>query len=184
MKRTVGKLALLLLLALAVLAVWLQAGTAMRVGAGITARVVCALAHHTGLDPEWTMGHYMDPLLGAASHFVSVTLDRETGVVESRAALLGRGRAIVREGIGCTLVLDEAALRTFRDPPHAPPLPVDEPWPGGNAPLATPVTPALADALDAAFEEPEAEEGYVVIDTCRPLEETLADMRGLLVGGS
>ena len=161
MNRKVRNLGLLLIPVLVVLVIQSQIGTAVRVGTGISARVVCALARHTGLDPEWVMEHYVDHLLGPASALVSVTLDRETGVVESRAALLARGRAIVRDGVGCTLVLDEdeAALLSFRDPPHASPLRTDLPWPDGDAPLEAPIAPALAAALDSAFEEPENQPG-------------------------
>ena len=55
--------------------------------------------------------------------------------------------------------VDEADLRAFRDPPQAPPLPADQPWPRGDAPLAEPPPPALAGAIDAAFEEPEGQPG-------------------------
>ncbi|MCP3986772.1 MAG: serine hydrolase [bacterium] len=161
MNRIVSFVGLLLLLAVAFLVYLAKPLTAVKVGTGISARVVCALAHHTGLEPDWVKDHYLDPLIGSGAGWIRVHLDSETGSVESRVPLVSPGRAIVREGVGCTLVLeeDEAALRAFDDPPHAPPLPTDLPWPDGNAPIEGPTSPALSTALDAAFEEPENRPG-------------------------
>ncbi len=144
------------ILLVATLLLWPQLDLAARVGTGISAHVTCSLAHHSGLDPDWVMDHYLDPVIGPPARWIEVARDPETGTVDARAGLVASGRAIRRPGVGCTLVLeeDEARLRRFRDPPHAPPLPSDRPWPEGDAPLAEPPTPALAAALEAAFEEP------------------------------
>ncbi|MBW2241829.1 MAG: serine hydrolase [Deltaproteobacteria bacterium] len=152
--RTIG-LALLLLAAL--VAIGSQLRTAVRVGTGMSALVTCGLAHHTGLDPEWVMAQYVGPLLGAGAETVQLRRDPGTGTTESLAPLGTQGRAIVRGGVGCTLVADEdeATLRGFEDPPHAPPLPPDLPWPNGSAPFEGPANPALVAALDDAFAEPE-----------------------------
>ncbi|MCP5055740.1 MAG: serine hydrolase [bacterium] len=161
MNRALRTLGLPLLLLGALVAIGSQAWTAARVGAGMSALVACGLVHHTGLDPEWVMAHYVGPLLGAGAKLVELQHDPGTGTTGSRAAAWARGRAIVRGGVGCTLVLDEdeAALRSFEDPPHAPPLRPDLPWPEGSAPLDGPANPALVAALDEAFAEPENQPG-------------------------
>lgn len=149
------------LLLVAILLLWPRADLAARVGAGISAHVPCSLAVHGDLDPEWVMDHYLDPVIGPPARWIDVARDPATGTVESRAGFIASARAIWRPGVGCTLVLDrdEARLRHFRDPPHAPPLPADRPWPEGDAPLAEPPSPALAAALEAAFDEPENRPG-------------------------
>ncbi len=161
--KTIG----LLLLVVFVLTLWPRLHTAARVGAGLSARVTCALAHHSGLDADWIASHYMAALLGPTAPLVSVQRDADTGRVESRALHFVRKRAIVREGIGCTLVFDdyETRLMGFRDPPHADPLPANLPWPLGDAPLEFSMDPAMAvaldEAMDTAFAEPENPPGQM-----------------------
>jgi CubicO group peptidase (beta-lactamase class C family) len=154
---------------------------AVQVGAGYAARVVCALYFHSGLAPDTVMRDYVAFDLGPAAPLVTVTLnpaDPTAGAVDATAAWLGRARAIHRPGLGCTLLVDEdeATLRRFRDPPHAPPLPSGLPWPRGEAAPSEAPPPVLAAALEEAFAEPNAGGG--------PLRQTLAVLvvhRGRLV---
>ena len=178
MKRVGLVLGVVVLVAGAVLVKRLQPGVALAVGAGYAARVTCSLAFHSGMDPEWVMRRYVSFDLGPAHSLVRVSVDREAGAVDAVAARLARARVIHRDGIGCTLLADadEAALRRFRDPPHAPPLASDVPWPRGEAAIGAPPPPALNAALEEAFAEPNRGAG--------PLRQTSAVLvahRGRLV---
>jgi len=172
-------LALALVVLAGSVAFWRLGGwTALEVGTGFTARVTCGLVFHTGLDREFVVDDYVVPVLGPAAALLRVDVQREPRAVEATALGLSSARAIHRDGLGCVLLTgtDEATLRALRDPPHAPPLPRDRPWPRGNAPLVAPPPPALARAVEAAFDEPEAPDG--------PLRQTLAVLvahRGRLV---
>jgi len=155
---------LLCLIGFAALAAWQRPHVAAQVGAGFTARVVCALVFGSGLEPVAAFDGYVAWLLGPAHRLVRFEIDREAGAVDARAALLWRARVVHRPGVGCTLLAgaDEAALRAFRDPPNASPLPADAPWPLGEAGPAAPspaIGAALEAALDAAFAEPEGTPG-------------------------
>jgi hypothetical protein len=178
MKRVGLVLGVVVLVAGAVLVKRLQPGVALAVGAGYAARVTCSLAFHSGMDPEWVMRRYVSYDLGPAHALVKVSVDREAGTVDAVAAGLARARAIYRDGIGCTLVADadEAELRRFRDPPHAPPLASDVPWPGGESPITTPPPPALVAAIEEAFTEPHAD-----ADPPRQTSAVLVAHRGRLI---
>jgi CubicO group peptidase (beta-lactamase class C family) len=169
---------LAILIAGAVLASRLRPAVAMGVGAGFVARVVCGLVYNTGLDPEVARRDYVDHVIGPASALISMEVRRADRAVDATSAGLVSARAVHRDGLGCVLVLDgdEARLRAQRDPPHAPPLPRDRPWPRGDAPLTAPPPPALAAALDAAFAEPEGTPGRL-----RQTHAVLVAHRGRLV---
>ncbi len=183
-RRAVLVIAGLLVAIAAVVAVRTQPGVAVAVGAGFAARTTCALVFHTGLDPDWLARDYVAHMLGPGAALVSVAIDREAGSVDARAAGLTTARAIHRKGVGCTLVADadEAALRRFEDPPHAPPLPADAPWPRGSAPPAAPPPAGLPEAVARAFDEPEGTAGrmrqtlaVVVVHRGRLIAERYAD---------
>ncbi|MGH0037674.1 MAG: serine hydrolase domain-containing protein [Myxococcota bacterium] len=161
MRRAVAILVLGVLGVALVALVRLEPGVAIQVGAGLTARTVCSLHFHSGMDPERIMGDYVDHLLGPASALVRVDVDRASGVVDVTAAVVGRARAIRREGVGCTLLAgaDEERLRRYRDPGRLPPLASDLPWPRGGAPPAAPPPAGLAAAVEEAFAEPEGRPG-------------------------
>lgn len=79
--------------------VYLPAGT------GIVAKQMCSLTWVSGLDSDRAKAMYLDPLLGDAGRFISVSLDEERQ--ETRSSVLGlfwSQRAVYREGLGCTLV--------------------------------------------------------------------------------
>jgi len=165
-------------LVVAVAAVARPARLASRVGAGFAARVLCGLVYNVGLEPEAAWHDYVRYPIGPAAALITTRVLRDERAVEARAAGIAHARAIHRDGAGCVLVLDreEAALRSFADPPHAAPLDSGVAWPAGNAPPTGPSPPALARAIEAAFAEPEGEPGR--------LRQTLAVLvahRGRLV---
>ena len=177
MKRIVLVLGAVVLIAGALVVKRVQPAVALAVGAGYAARVTCSLVFHSGMDPEWVMRRYVSYDLGPAHSLVKVSVDREAGTVDAVAAGLARARVIYRDGIGCTLVADadEAELRRFRDPPHAPPLAADVPWPHGEAAIAAP-PPALVAAIEQAFVEPHAD-----ADPPRQTSAVLVAHRGRLI---
>ncbi len=135
----------------------LRPWVAVEVGAGLAARVTCGLVYNTELDPAFVEGDYVAHLIGPLAPLVRSEVQREARAIETTAAGMARVRAVHRDGTGCVLVrgVEEATLRTFRDPPHADPVPRDVPWPRGEAPLAAPPPAAIATAIETAFAEPE-----------------------------
>ncbi len=130
-------------------------GIAGRVGAGITAHVVCSLHHNTGLEPEAAFEGYVRHIVGPGGPLLSIEVHPEASAVDARAFGLLRTRAVYTPGRGCTVLAEDAAPPRALPGPLAeplPPLPPDLPWPEGSAP-APPAPPAVAAALDRAFAE-------------------------------
>jgi CubicO group peptidase (beta-lactamase class C family) len=156
MRRTLVWIVALGLLGLVVWGLaWLREGA--QVGAGFAAKVTCSLVHLSRLDPRHVVEDYVvhevAPLGPALS--VEVTPDG------AEARVLGgvvTARAVVRQGLGCTLVeggerwalAGPAEGVSFARPRRDPALP----WPAGDAPPAEPPPPAVAAAIERAFAEP------------------------------
>ncbi len=152
--RIVGAVAAL---ALAAGGVWFANSGISRIylnaGTGITAKQLCSLTFVSGLTPDRAAELYVDPLLGAASGWVSTDIDPSAG--EATASILGlwRQRALYRPGLGCTLVHGAAEFDASLYLPTArpfQPMPLDE---------AHRDAVFDAQALDAAIEAAFADDG-------------------------
>ncbi len=96
-------------------------------GTGLAAKQICSLVFVSGLDEARARSLYVDPLMGGARDTLRVTV-RDRAVTVSTLGLYGR-RAVYREGLGCTVVPDQATVdETLAVPPSRPfmPLPLDE----------------------------------------------------------
>jgi hypothetical protein len=132
---------------------------APQVGAGFAAKITCSLQHNSGQDPRWVIDEYVRYESPPLASLVSV----EVEAAGSRARLLGlwRGEAVVRPGLGCTLLHGAAPVGPqggIAEPQRR--LDPATPWPQGDAP-PPPAPAAIEAALDRAFAEPDREEGRV-----------------------
>jgi CubicO group peptidase (beta-lactamase class C family) len=137
---------------------------ATRVGAGFAAKVTCSLAHNSGQDPDWVIDEYVAHEAKGLRPLLDYAVD-ERGA-EARVAGLVHARAVLRPGLGCTLVPGDSAAQLVL--PEG--LPGDAaahrtldpaaPWPHGAAD-PSPAPPAIEAALDRAFAEPDLAQGRV-----------------------
>ena len=149
----------LVLAALVAAAAIFRPDRAIRVATGAVADSVCAKTFVSGLDPETVFAETMDrPGIRRMRWLMRYHLDRAAQTVDvSLMGLLG-SRAAFHDGFGCVLLhgskppyllkSDIEALKV----PKTPPL-LDE---IAGAGIVAPADPALAAALDHAFEEPAA----------------------------
>ncbi len=125
-------------------------------GAGYKAKGLASGVFVSGREAERVD---RDDLSDGPMILVSGRVDPQDRSATSRALGLVRGKAICREGLGCTLVegLTEEEIRSQPyDPPPAPAVdPADIPWPSGDAlPDGPPRTEGIdAAKLDAALDE-------------------------------
>jgi len=99
--------ALVLLLAVVILALWLKPPDLLRVGANYSAKMVCSNVFLAGRDPDEVLRTDVQAPGVALLRLMRVSVDRERRVV--RAGLLGfigDGLAVARPGTGCAAVPD------------------------------------------------------------------------------
>jgi CubicO group peptidase (beta-lactamase class C family) len=139
---------------------WLARAT--KVGAGFAAKVTCSLAHDSGQDPQWVIDEYVVHEAKGLEPLLDYEVD-EHGATAHVAGVV-HARAVLRPGLGCTLVPGDTAAqlvlpeglpdvrRRALDPAVA--------WPLGAA--DPPPAPAeIEAALDRAFAEPDRASGRV-----------------------
>lgn len=117
-------------------------------GAGYKAKALATGVFVSGREPERVD---RDDLSDGPTVLVSGRVGPQDRSASSRALGLIRGKAICREGLGCTLVegLTEEEIRSQPyDPPPAPAVDAaDVPWPSGDA---LPDGPLRTEGVDAA----------------------------------
>jgi len=130
------------------------------VGTGYTAKIMCSSVFVSGRDPVDIAN--VD-LLATKAYPISFNVDRENKEVVASVFGLFASRAVYREGLGCTVVVDmsdeeiDALAAAVPEPPE--PLPSDVLWPDGskvdpgNPPPGVDVE-KLDRALDFAFNDP------------------------------
>jgi CubicO group peptidase (beta-lactamase class C family) len=178
-------LGFILLLLVAVLALWLKPPELLRVGANYSAKIVCSNVFLAGRDPQEVLRTDVQAPGIALLRLMRVSVDREHRVV--RAGLLGfigDGLAVARPGLGCAVVPDgnlnfaerfgSSSHETLGAAPAAPSLVAMLPvalWPDGNN-VAT--DPALDRLLaDEALAGP-GMRGIVVVHDGRIVAERYA----------
>jgi CubicO group peptidase (beta-lactamase class C family) len=140
--------------------------TGVQVGAGYAAHVTCSLAHLSRYERA-----AIDPYVAAEVAPLGSALDVAVTPEGAEASVLGgllRVRAVLRPGLGCTLLPDGRAPAGFAPEVAAAPRPSLDParaWPDGAGGPGAPPPTAVARALERAFEEP---------GPPRPLRETKA----------
>jgi hypothetical protein len=131
--------------------VWVAA----HVGAGYAAHVTCSLAHLSRYERA-----AIDPYVVAEVAPLGPALDVAVTGEGAEARVFGglvRVRAVLRPGLGCTLLPDGHAPAAFASEIAQAPRPALDParaWPEGAGGPAAPPPAALARALERAFEEP------------------------------
>lgn len=135
-----------------------------RIGAGFAAKVTCSLAKNSGQDPQWVIDEYVAHEAKGLRPLLHFTMD-ENGS-HARVAGVIRASAVVRPGLGCTLVPGDSAARLVL-PDGLPEamrsrrvLDASVAWPHGDAD-PPPAPPAVVAALARAFEEPDRARGRV-----------------------
>lgn len=133
---------------------WLSRAT--RVGAGFAAKVTCSLAHNSGQDPQWIIDEYVVHEAAGLGPLLDWNVD-ERGAQAEVAGIVD-AHAVLRPGLGCTLVPGDSAPRLVL-PEGLPNLPRKQldgatPWPYGAAD-PPPAPAAIEAALDRAFAEPD-----------------------------
>jgi CubicO group peptidase (beta-lactamase class C family) len=138
--------ALVLLLAVLLLALWFKPPDILRVGANYSAKIVCSNVFLAGRDPDEVLYSDVQAPGIALLRLMRVSVDTKRRVV--RAGLLGfigDGLAVARPGVGCAAVpdgdLDFATHATLIPPTAAPAAAsttpttssADQPWPDGDA---------------------------------------------------
>jgi hypothetical protein len=116
---------------------------------GSVSRSLCAAAFVSRVDPQQTFREEQLPLMRSIGWAVHYEVDRARR--EVRTSVFGdfTARAVYREGLGCLLVLGDGAVPEaagFKPPPIASAYPAN---------VVEAADPAIRDALDQAFAEPD-----------------------------
>jgi len=169
--------ALVLLLAAAAFALWLEPPALLRVGANYSAKIVCSNVFLAGRDPDEVLRTDVQAPGVALLRLMHVSVDRERRVV--RAGLLGfigDGLAVDRPGVGCAVVPDgnlEFAIHvgSFATPPAAPSsaTPTAPSVPSVPGASGAPAAPSPNPSPSVAWPEGNA------VATTAPLDRLLAD---------
>ncbi len=127
-----------------------QLATAIGVGAGFTAKVVCSLHFNSGLEPDDLMRGYVDAELGGFGPVMRLEVDDAS--VTARGPFGVSARAVYRPGHGCTLLAGrpESAIAPATDYERFPVDILTHYY--GADPKSGPA--GVEAAIDAAFAEP------------------------------
>jgi len=141
-------------------------------GSAFVAKYLCSEVFVGTREPDAVarvdLPAFRSPILG----LVDWRLDRPGATVSASIFGIGRRQARYRAQLGCTLAIDRTPVEVPVAPPRAPDA--------ANAfPAAVPTPPALAQVVDAAFSEPDAERprrtrALLVIQSDRLLAERYA----------
>jgi len=121
----------------------------LRIATGSVSRGLCDAVFVAGLDPDPVFREESAPMMRGIGGAIRYRVDRARR--EVRASVLGgfSSRAVFRPGLGCLLVHGDSPV------PEADgfvPQPIASPFPEG---VVTPSDPALQQALEHAFAEPD-----------------------------
>lgn len=124
-----------------------------KVATGFVADILCAETFVSGLDIRRSFSETNDAMPGAS--LITWAMDYQVDRVRKDVTVtlfgIGRGHAVYREGLGCTL--EQGAGVTVVEPPADGGQPALLPEIAGPA-IVPPQRPELAAALDRAFTEP------------------------------
>ncbi|MEA3176277.1 MAG: hypothetical protein QOF42_3688 [Gammaproteobacteria bacterium] len=98
---------LLSLLLIVVLILWLKPPELLRIGANYAAKIVCSNVFLAGRDPEEVLRDDVQAPGIAIMRYLKVSVDRNTDVVRAGFfGFIGKGLAVARPDLGCTVVPD------------------------------------------------------------------------------
>jgi CubicO group peptidase (beta-lactamase class C family) len=98
---------LLSLLLVVVLVLWLKPPELLRIGANYAAKIVCSNVFLAGRDPEEVLRDDVQAPGIAIMRYLKVSVDRNTDVVRAGFfGFIGKGLAVARPDLGCTVVPD------------------------------------------------------------------------------
>ncbi len=104
-----------------------------RVGTGYASKIMCSSVFVSGRDPAQVKAVDLGP---TNDYPITAKVDRAQREVTATALGLFKNRAVYREGLGCTVVVDvteeELAAQAASVPAPAPPLSPDVVWPAGE----------------------------------------------------
>ncbi|MCG8315554.1 MAG: beta-lactamase family protein [Pseudomonadales bacterium] len=138
------------------------------IGKGFSAKYLCSYVFNTGLDPNTVTKRFIKPKVEPLPLIWGINIDYEAKSVTVRDFVFLneelRAKAIYREGMGCTLLVDKS-IDELSDPitPIAPPaVDANTPWPHGSAGLNSRTdldnlqldNAQLEEAVATAFTEP------------------------------
>jgi CubicO group peptidase (beta-lactamase class C family) len=134
-------------------------------GRAYTAHQLCAYVFSSQIDEDYALDSYIAPRVSPLDRFWQVDVDYNEQSVVCGTGFPGSAevaKAVYREGLGCTLLVDRAedeVLSQQFSPIEPPQLPDNQPWPYGTAgvfpdPISGLNMTALHAAVDKAFEEP------------------------------
>jgi CubicO group peptidase (beta-lactamase class C family) len=156
----------------------LRADKAVRVATGLTSQLVCSGTFISGLPPERSFDELVltMPGMGPVGWALAYQVDRERREVTSTVAGGFQSRAAYRDGLGCVLGAVDGTPATLPAPPLPPALGPDI---AGPQPVH-PAQPALASALDRAFETPgQRVQAILVLHRGRVVAERYAEGVGV-----
>lgn len=112
----------------------------LQVGKGFSARYLCSYVFNTGHDEALVKQRFLAPKVMPLPLIwkVDVNYEDRSVTVADRIFLNEslKAKAVYRDGIGCTLLVDRDKAEVLNQPFEAlpaPQLPVDQPWPEGHA---------------------------------------------------
>jgi CubicO group peptidase (beta-lactamase class C family) len=125
------------------------AGKALTVATNSVSRSLCDAAFLSHVDPDRIFAQEQLPNMRSIGWALRYHVDREKQQVRSTVLGTYGARAVYREGLGCVLVHGDAALP---EPAGFKPQAIT---PAFDEPVVVPADPALRQALDRAFAEPD-----------------------------
>jgi CubicO group peptidase (beta-lactamase class C family) len=165
--RAVAALVVLLVAAFAAFWVYVDLPAQVTAFTSMTAKLMCSTVFVAGRDEKdvWEQDFMRPTWPNKAAELARLKVDHETKSVTSTLMGFGHGKAIYREGIGCTALVglteDEVRAQGQGVATALPPPDPNVLWPEGDAALSD--LPAnvdgakLAAAFDKAFAEPDPE---------------------------
>jgi CubicO group peptidase (beta-lactamase class C family) len=138
---------LILLLAAAIFALWINPPDLLRVGANYTAKIICSNVFLAGRDPDEVLRTDVQSPGVALLRLMQVTVDRQRTLVHAGfLGFIGHGLAIARPTTGCAAIpdgnieyakrVDSLVAPTARSAAGSPTIGAANsaaPWPDGNA---------------------------------------------------
>lgn len=129
-------------------------------GKGFSAKYLCSYIFNSEFEDELVINRFVRPKVEPLPLVWQIDIDHENKTVTVGDGIFLneylKGRAVYREGLGCTLLVEkppEEVLSQTLTPMPPPVLPEDKPWPQGRAGIDSSHLPNLdRDALDKAIE--------------------------------
>lgn len=133
------------------------------VGLGFAAKMTCSFVFLGDQDADDMLERYVAPEIAPMGTWLTtVAVDRGSRTATASYPGFADRTAVYREGLGCTLAIDQSTVAIAATRPHDPRLgalverapAAGMPWPRGRDQPVGPTPPALVEAFERAFAEP------------------------------